>query len=477
MSLNINTKLKSSNVYSEYSRKDIPEDIKIVIRLAWPAIMEMLMATLVQYVDTAMVSRLGADATAAVGLSTSPMWLINGTIVALGMGTIARVSQYVGAEDYISAKKIIKQSVILSFISGLFISTLMFFLSDYIPVLMGGDLKIQSLSSTYLRILSYSFMLHFLSFILSAALRGAGNTKTPMKINIFANIVNVFGNFFMIFHSRIITIGGIWGIVPEVSINVWGADMGVAGAALATAVARGLSGVLMLCALLKGYNNIKLKLRESYKPDLIYIKKVLSIGLPSAMERFAVNLGQIVFISMIAGLGTLQLAAHHLSVIVESISFMQGNGYAVAATALVGQGVGAKEIHRAKVRGWVTNWICVCVMSFMGILFFSFPETFLRLFTDVEGVIAYGKISIRLMALSQPFFAMERVMGGALRGTGDGRTQFYAALMGVWLVRITGTWILINKFNIGFAAAWICIFMDYILRGLYLLFKFKKRVV
>ena len=452
-----------------------------VLNLATPAIMEMFMATLVQFVDTAMVGQIGSVAIAAISLSSSPMWLIMGIFTGVSVGTTALVARYVGADEPLKAGEVAKQSVLLGVLMASVITLLTLMFGQYVPKWMGAEAEVLPHATAYLKILSTTFVLHFVSFIVSGVLRGAGDTKTPMRINIFANILNIFGNFFLIFPTRLVSFGGTLSIpvigevvFPYLEFTMWGADLGVMGAAISTAVSRGIAGIIVLFILFGGKFIVRLRINERLRFDFAIIKNILHIGLPAAMERVAMSSGQLFFTRIVADLGTTMLTAHHLAIVAESLSYMPGNGFSMAATTLVGQSLGAKKPEEAEEYGMETLKIGAFVMSGMGLIFFLFPHYLMGIFSNDPEVISYGSMALRIVAFSQPFFASAMVLSGALRGAGDTKMPLAIAFIGMWGIRLTLAVILVYVFDLGLMGAWIAMAADLWIRGTLMFIRFKS---
>lgn len=443
-----------------------------VMNLALPAILEMFMNTLVQYVDTFMVSQLGPIAIAAISLSSSPMWLIMGVFTGISVGTTALVARYVGAGDIAKANLAAKQSVILGLILSTVVTVLILLFGQYVPKLMGAEPEVVPFTTGYLKILSVTFVLHFTSFIASAVLRGAGDTKTPMRVNVLANILNIIGNFFLIFPTRDLTLGGSLNIpllgeliLPQFQVTIWGANLGVYGAAISTALTRGLAGILMLLIIFNGKCIIKLRFKERWRIDKTTQKSILTIGFPAALERVVMSSGQIFFTRIVAGLGTKVLAGHYLAIIAESLSYMPGMALQMAATTLVGQSLGANKPEEAKMYGMEALKVGAIIMSGMGLIFFFLSEQLIGIFNNDPEVIIHGALALRIVAFSQPFFASAMVLSGALRGAGDTVWPLRIALIGMWAIRLSLAVIFVKFLGLGLMGAWLAMGADLAIRG------------
>ena len=313
--------------------------IATILALAWPTMLEQLMQTAVQYIDTAMVGTLGTQATAAVGATTTVNWLINSSISALGVGFLAFIAQAYGAGDKKAASKAVSQAVLVTLIVGSFFTALTLSLSGLIPVWMQVDVPIRDLASQYFFILYLPMLPRTATIIFGTALRAAGDTKTPMKVGILVNIVNVVLNFLLIYPTRTLNIFGCQFLMP-------GAGWGVTGAAAASAIAFLLGGVQITVALWR-HPMISPK-GCSLKPDGEILKPCLKVAMPNMLQRFGTSLGYVAFAAMINSLGEISTAAHTIANTVESAFYIPGYGMQTAAATLAGNAYGAKDAVRMK---------------------------------------------------------------------------------------------------------------------------------
>jgi putative MATE family efflux protein len=444
---------------------------RMVMLLAWPAIVEMFLATLVQFVDTAMVGSLGQVAIAAVGISTTPMWIFMSLFSALGVGATALVARYVGAQNPDAANRVAQQAMLMGVTLSLLLTGAVLSYAEFVPSIMGADAAVIPEAASYLRIVSVAFLFAFSSFILSGVLRGAGDTKTPMKINAYANIVNVVFNFLLIFPSRALSFN-----LPFsgdlVLISIPGAGMGVAGAALATAISRVFAGGIIFYILFSGSKGVKLTMYWKYHWGII--RRILRVGLPAMGERLIISIGHMFFGIIVLGLGTTAYAAHHLAIIAESISYMPGFGFSMAATTLVGQGLGAGNPKLAESYGYATWRLCSWVMGAMAIVLFVFPEYLIGIFNREPEVVALGAMCLRLIAFAQLPFAGIMVLTGALRGAGDTIWPLVIAAIGMWVVRLSLAWVLVTYFHMGLMGAWLAMLLDFWVRGFLTFLRFRS---
>lgn len=446
--------------------KTIPPH-KVILFLAWPTIIEQILQTMVSYVDTAMVGSLGSSATASVAVTTSTLWLINGLMNAIAIGFSVNIARNIGSNNIDDAKDYTRQSVTAIFILGLITTIVMSIIASYLPYWLGADKSIIQDAITYLRIISSVYIFNYSVIICSNILRSSGDTKTPMIFNIMTNIINIVCNFLFIYESRTVEIFGK-------SIYVWGAGMGVSGAAMGTAIAVAFSGTALLCCIFFKKSPVKLNIRGNYFPKIDTAASVARIGTPVALERVTISLGQIALTTIVTGIGTDALAAHHLAITAEAITYLPVFGFSVAATTLVGQALGAREYKLADDFANICTKYGVICMSITGALMFIFSTQLMSFFTPNEDVIKLGSTVLKLEAFAEPCFALSIVISGILRAAGDVRWPFYISLIGMWPIRILTAIILVKVFNLGLVGAWIGMVLDLTVRGILCLRRFRS---
>ena len=437
-----------------------------VLSLAWPTMLEQLMHTAVQYIDTAMVGSLGTAATAAVGSTVTVNWLIGSTVSAFGVGFLAVISQAFGAGDGERARRAAAQSVLAVLVTGLVFTVLTLSLSRQVPAWMQVEPSLRSLAAQYFFILYLPMLPRTASIIFGTVLRAAGDTKTPMRVGIWVNLINVVLNFLLIYETRSVSLLGH-------SVRIWGAGWGVVGAAAASAVAFLFGGIAITAALLR-HERVSPR-GMPIRPDWSVLRPCLRIAFPNMLQRFGTSLGYVAFAAMINALGELSTAAHTIANTVESAFYIPGYGMTAAAATLTGNAVGAGD--RQRVRD-LARLIFLCEVSLMlvsGGLLFAFAPEMVSIFSRDAAVIALGSTVLRMVACSEPFFGMSIVIEGMLQGAGRTTAPFVFNIIGMWGVRIVGTFICTRLLGLGLVAAWGCmighnmllfaLFMIYYLRG------------
>lgn len=418
-----------------------------IIALAWPTMLEQLMQTAVQYIDTAMVGSLGTQATAAVGATSTVNWLIGGTVSALGVGFLAYISQAMGAGKADEARKASGQAVMITLVCGLFFTALTIGLSGVIPTWMQVDENIRPTASRYFFILYTPMLFRAASIIFGTVLRSVGDTKTPMLAGIGVNIINIVLNFFLIYPTRSVT-------VFDYTFNIFGADLGVEGAACASAAAYAFGGIVITLALWR-HKTISPK-GQRLTPDFKVLKPCLKVAFPNMLQRFATSLGYVAFASMINSLGETATAAHTIANTVESAFYIPGWGMQTAAATLSGNAYG--ERNEKKLRSLIKTVLPleIGLMIISGGLLFMFAPQLMCLFSKDEQVIALGTTVLRMVAVSEPFYGVPIVLEGIMQGVGKTMAPFIYNVIGMWCVRIIGTLICTQFLGYGLISAWGC---------------------
>ena len=417
--------------------------IVTILALAWPTMLEQLLQTAVQYIDTAMVGSLGTQATAAVGATTTVNWLIGSTISALGVGFLSFIAQAYGAKDREAAAKAVMQAVIVTVVCGLTFTALTLGLSGYVPVWMRVDEDIRELAGRYFFVLYLPMLPRTASIIFGTVLRAAGDTKSPMKIGIWVNIINVVLNFFLIYPTR--QIGRY--VVP-------GAGMGVIGAAIASAAAFAFGGIAISVVLWR--HPLVSPRGQKFRPDWSILRPCMKVAMPNMLQRFGTSLGYVAFASMINALGEVATAAHTIANTVESAFYIPGYGMQTAAATLAGNAYGARDRQRLKELAEMFIPIEVVLMILSGGALFLSAPALMGLFSESGEVIALGTTVLRMVALSEPCYGFSIIVEGMMLGLGNTRKPFAYNILGMWGIRIVGTFICTTFFGGGLVAAWGC---------------------
>lgn len=430
--------------------------LRNIVWLAWPIFLENVLSTLVSYADTAMVGTIGRHATAAVSISNSVVFLLNGVIMALGVGVTALISQSIGAGDRELTKKLTRHALLILVYLGLPITILLGALHRLIPLWMGAGEDILDYAASYNLIVAFGRFFMIASMLIFSAMRGCGDTKTPLRINIIVNIINVVGNFLLIYPTRDISVFGLF------SFRMFGAGWGVNGAAAATAVSMAYGGIRAIIILFRKKDSpMHIPLRGSYRLDVPLMLRIFKISVPAMIERVCMSGANVVISRAIASLGTVAIAANTVYVTAESIAFMPGFAFAAAATTLVGQSLGAQkpELADRYMRSCVLTSIVVMTCAGAGLFFFG--KYIVLMFSQDAEVLALATQCLRIAALLQPAQTGAMVYAGGLRGAGDTLWPMLITASGMWFFRaLLGAVVCITILGYGLPAAVGCMVVD-----------------
>lgn len=452
-----------TRISSKWNRKMVAT----IFALAWPTILEQVMQTAVQYIDTAMVGSLGTQATAAVGATTTVSWLIGITVSAVSVGFLSYIAQACGAGEYMQAKRAAAQACMVTGVLGIVATAIILSLSYQIPVWMQVDSQIQHLAGTYFFILYVPMLPRTATIILGTALRAAGDTKTPMKVGLLVNLVNVILNFLLIYETREVA---LWNTV----ITIPGAGWGVVGAAVASAISFVVGGVYIVIALWK--HPVISPKGVSLRPDMQILRPCMEVALPNMLQRFGTALGYVAFAAMINSLGDVSTAAHTIANTVESAFYIPGYGMQTAASTLAGNAYGAKDKKRLDELVKMFLPVEMLLMLITGGCLFLLAPPLVKLFSKEQAVITLGVTVLRMVAVSEPFYGFSIIMEGVLLGLGKTKPPFVYNMIGMWGVRIVGTFICTQLLSFGLISAWLCMILhNMLLFILFLISYLRKR--
>lgn len=427
---------------------------KQVFKLAGPSFLEMALVALVNMADMIMVGRLGSKAIAAVGLTNEPVLFAVAAFIALNVGTTAVIARAIGADEGDVANDAMRQSLILVLVMGIIISILGFIFARQVLGFMGAEPDVLPLGISYMKITAAGGVFMVISMSLTAALRGAGDTVSPMKANMVANVVNIIGNYLLIY--------GKFGF-PE---------LGVPGAALASTIARIVAFVLLLWVVTSGASHLQLK--GPIRLNKRLLNRIIRVGIPSTIEQVIFRGGQLAYVRIVAGFGTTVIAAHQIGINIMSLSFMPGTAFAVAATTLVGVGLGAGMPDVAEDWAKETRRMGTLVSSCMGLIFILFGKYLALLYTNDSEVISRTATILRILGFVQPAQSMQFILAGGLRGAGDTKWPLFSTAIGVWGFRVIIGYFLAVVMGMELVGAWLGMAVDQLVRSAIIAFRFRS---
>ncbi|NLG81920.1 MAG: MATE family efflux transporter [Bacilli bacterium] len=432
-----------------------------VIKIAWPVLVELLLSSLFSMVDMMMLGWLpdkaeSAASVAAVGLTNQPLFIGQSLVQALNVGGTALIARYFGSKETDKIEPVLKHVIMVS-LFGLAIplSIIGFFFAPGILDLLGAKSDTISVGTKYFQILMIGFIFQSFNMSIAASLRGVGETKTPMRINLTANFFNVFGNYILIFG------------------RLGSPKFGITGAGISTALSNMFVTIVLFGVVIKGKGVVKLSIKHRFHFDNLIVYNLIKIGIPATLEQLVLRTGILLFVRIVADLGTVSYATHQISLSILSLSFQPGQAFGIATSALIGKSLGAGQLEHAEAYSKVTRKFGTYISTMMALIFFFFGRYIASLYTRDEEIIQNATVLLKIIALVQPFQASQLILAGGLRGAGDTFWPLVSALVGVLGVRVGLAYLLVNVFNMALIGAWIAIFVDQLIRWAFVFFRFR----
>lgn len=429
----------------------------LTLSLSMPAMMAQLSSIMMQYIDAAMVGRLGADDSASIGLVSTSLWLFWGICSAVTTGFTVQVAHKVGASDNEAARKVLRQGLTACAIFSIVISLTGIVIASPLPRWLGGEATICSKASLYFVVFVAALPLLTLNYLAGGMLRCVGNMKIPSMLNVLMCVMDCIFNFILIFPTRQLDLG-------HISITMPGAGLGVLGAALGTVMAEAITAGLMFYYVYCIQPEIRLKGRHgSYRPDISVMKKALTISAPMTVEHAVICGAQIAVTMIVAPLGVVAIAANAFAVTAESLCYMPGYGIGDAATTLTGQSYGASRPRLVRRFAYLSVGLGMVIMAFMGLLMYVFSHEVMTLMSPVTAIRQLGSEILRIEAWAEPMFAASIVAYGAMVGVGNTTVPAIMNFSSIWIVRLPLAYILSR--SMGLKGVWIAMCVELMFRG------------
>lgn len=427
--------------------KTLAPQLRLVWQLSLPAILTQITTIAMQYIDSAMVGALGADASAAIGLVASSTWLFGGVTTAVSAGFSVQVAHRIGAGEDTEARTVVRHGLAAALTLAALLALLGLGICRQLPYWLGGGAEICADASAYF--LTFSLMLPFsqLNSLTAGFLQCAGDMVTPSVLNAVMCGLDVVCNALLIPH------------------------FGVLGAGMGTALACALVSLAMAwCCCVR---NAQLRLRRgethAFRPEIL--KKAFRIGAPVAVQEIAMNGAMVASTMILAPLGAAAIAANSFAVTAESLCYMPGYGVGSAATTLVGRSVGAGDAAQARRYGNICTALGGALMGCTGLLMMIFCPFVFRLLTPVAEVRTLAAQALRIGLLAEPLFGVSIAAAGALRGAGDTLVPSLLNLGSIWIVRLGLSLLLVGK--LGLRGMWIAMAIELCVRGALMLWRQK----
>jgi putative MATE family efflux protein len=430
-----------------------------VVRLAWPVVVQQVSFSMVQLVDVALVGHLGEDALAGVRLAGQLFWFSQTGMVAIGVGSTAIIARNVGAGDRRHASQTLNNAIIMALAWGITVGVAMWFLGSWALGVLGAEPAAQAEGTTYLKATAIGMPFWSILYACNASQQGAGDTRTPMWVGIIINVVNIVVAYTL-----------VNGVGPASKLDVQGAGMAFTTAAV-------VGALLILIILSVRTEPLHWNIRRAFDLDPKDARRVLNVGVPSGVEQAQFNIAFMIYTRIIASLGTIALAAHGVTLALQSLTFNVGFGLSVATTALVGQSLGAQRPDLAERSTWLTTRYSLVFMVTLGLVMMVLGEQITDLFVGGENadeVTHIGGQLLFIFALAMPGIAISLTLGGALRGAGDTRAVLLIMAGTTWLVRLVPAYLLAITFGLGVPGAWVAAILDINVRAALMFWRFRQ---
>lgn len=439
------------------ARLTFGQQLMLTAKLSWPAMMAQLSSIMMQYIDAAMVGRLGADDSAAVGLVSTSLWLFWGICSAVTVGFSVQVAHRIGASDHDGARRVLRQSIVACLLFSIVVTGIGAAIAGPLPRWLGGSETVCPMASLYFLVFVLALPLLTMNYLGGAMLRCVGNMKVPGWLNVMMCVLDVVFNFFLIFPTHEYSVFGH-------ALTVPGAGLGVLGAALGTVSAEIVTAGAMMWYLCVREKSIALVGHPgSFRPTRPVLTKALRVSAPMTLEHAVICGAQIAVTVIVAPLGVMAIAANAFAVTAESICYMPGYGIGDAATTLVGQSYGAKRLDLAKRFGYITVGLGMITMTVMGVVMYICAPWVMALMSPVEGIQTLGVESLRIEAFAEPMFAAAIVSYGVMIGVGDTILPAAMNFGSIWLVRLPIAALLAP--TMGLPGVWLAMCIELCFRG------------
>lgn len=423
-----------------------------------PITAENILQMTAGFVSMAMIGRIDKIAIAALGLSTRITQIIWALFRGIVTGASVFVAQAYGAKDYKKLKKVIQQTLLSSLILVIIFELIIYIFAPQLLRIFGPSEVLLNNALDYLRIVALGLPFMAIMLLVAGVLQGMGNAKTPLKIATIMNFLNIVFSYALIF--------------GKLSLPA----LGIKGAAIGIISAQFIGALLGLYVLFNRDGVLHSLFNFSFfKIDRKEIAAIYKVGFPSSMESVFWQISAIILTTVILSFGETALAAYQLGLQAEAISYMPAMGFAVAATAFVGQCIGAREPEKARkyLKETVKGSIVVTTVSV--ILFIFFPKLIMRLLTNDVEVIELGSKYLILMGLVQIPQNISGLLNGALRGAGFTKVPMIVSGIGIWGIRVPISLILTYYFNMNIIAIWAVMCLDLVCRFFISLTIYKRR--
>lgn len=438
---------------------DLPASSEVYqnfIRMAWPSALEALLVAMIGAVDTIMVGTLGKGAIAAVGITNQPKFVLLAMIFSLNTGITAVTARRKGQNDQKEANRTVRTGILISAIVSFLMAFLGFLFAKPILLISGAEENYLKDAISYFQILMFSIPFQALNLTINAGHRGCGKTKISMTTNIYSNVINIIFNYLLI--------NGI-GFFPK---------LGVKGAAIATAMGAFVAFLISLTTLLRRNGYLSFHYKAGWTIDQNVLNPIVKVSSSAFVEQVFLRIGFLAYAAIVARLGTTEYATHLICMNILTLSFCFGDGLSIAASALVGQKLGAKRPDLSIVYGKTGQRLAFMISCVIFLIFILGRSFLVSLFSDETAIITLGANVMILAAFSTHMQTSQVVLNGCLRGAGDTAFVAITSLISVAVIRPFLTWLLCFPLGFGLYGAWISLIVDQTFRMIFSYVRFSN---
>lgn len=433
------------------------DTVRVTVNMAWPAIIESFFVAFAGLVDSLMVSSLGPEAVASVGLTTQPKFLGLALFFALNVAISALVARRRGEQKRNEANCILYTAVVFIVAAAILMSVVLVCAADWIMDLCGSTAETHEGAVVYYQIIMGGMIFNCIQMGINSAQRGAGNTKITMRTNVTSNTVNIIMNYLLI--------GGHFGFPA----------LGIRGAALATVLGTVVAAVMSILSLFKADNFVSVPYitREKITPSMKAFRNLLHVGYSVFFEQILMRIGFMMTAVMAAHQGTDAMAAHQVGMNIMGLSFSFGDGLQATAVALIGRSLGEKNEELAKEYGRTCRMVGAVIAVCLVVLYFTGARPMMRLFFQEEHIVQIGVDIMHVIVFVVIFQIIQVIYMGCLRGAGDTLYTAVASTISVTLVRTAVSYFFGYILNWGIIGIWLGVLGDQLSRFLFASTRFR----
>lgn len=441
-----------SGLQPEMTKNEIRRTILI---FSGPIIAELMLMSMIAMVNLSMVGHLGAYALSSVGLTNQPVIISLAVFQSFNVGATALISRFIGAKEDQMAKAVVIQTMLISIILGSILALVGFTFAKPIVLFLGAQKDTLKTATMYMKYMAVGMLFQSIPTAVTSILRGAGESKIPMRYNIISNIINAAAGFILIY--------GFW-FVPS---------FGLQGAAIATTLAKLVACIMSISALFHTSLPVAISFKDHFQLDFKVIKRIMNIGISAAGEQLAFRIGFLLYAKIVADLGTVSFAAHQVCLNITQFVSNVINGLSVAASSFTGRNLGARNPELAEKYCRQINRIGLVFSVSVGSLFFLAGWPIARIYTSDPAVISLVVMVLKIavfITIPQNYLS---IVAGCLRGAGDTRWPLISAIVGMIVARVSLAALFVIVFHWGLGGAWFAAVLDQSIRSILIYYRFK----